>query len=83
MSPETRQNALAKLHTIVNKIGYPDKWRDYSSVTIEPNNFYGNVTQATIFESKRQLDKIGKPMDRGEWAMTPPTVNGLLQPPHE
>jgi endothelin-converting enzyme/putative endopeptidase len=64
-------------------------------VTIEPSNFYGNVTQATIFESKRQLDKIGKPVDRGEWAMTPPTVNayynsrmndinfpaGVLQPP--
>lgn len=95
MSPETKQNALAKLHTIVNKIGYPDKWRDYSSVTIEPNNFYGNVTQATIFESKRQLNKIGKPVDRGEWGMTPPTVNayynarmndinfpaGVLQPP--
>ena len=80
MSPETRQNALAKLHTIVNKIGYPDKWRDYSSVTIKPNNFYGNVTQATIFESKRQLDKIGKPMDRGEWAMTPPTVNAYYNP---
>src|SRR6516162_1688129 len=80
MSPETRQNALAKLHTIVNKIGYPDKWRDYTSVTIKPDTFYGNVTQATIFESKRQLNKIGKPVDRSEWGMTPPTVNAYYNP---
>ena len=95
MGPETKQNALAKLHTIVNKIGYPDKWRDYSSVTISRNDFSGNVERATVFESKRQLNKIGKPVDRGEWGMTPPTVNayysarmndinfpaGVLQPP--
>jgi endothelin-converting enzyme/putative endopeptidase len=95
MGPETKQNALAKLHTIVNKIGYPDKWRDYSSVTISRNDFAGNVERATVFESKRQLNKIGKPIDRGEWGMTPPTVNayysarmndinfpaGVLEPP--
>jgi len=95
MGPETKQNALAKLHTIVNKIGYPDKWRDYSSVTISRTDFAGNVERATVFESKRELNKIGKPVDRGEWGMTPPTVNayysarmndinfpaGVLQPP--
>ena len=95
MGPETRQNALTKLHSIVNKIGYPDKWRDYSSVAISRNDFAGNVERAAVFESKRRLNKIGKPVDRGEWAMTPPTVNayysgrmndinfpaGILQPP--
>jgi endothelin-converting enzyme/putative endopeptidase len=95
MSPATKQQAIAKLHVIVNKIGYPDKWRDYSSVEIKPNDFFGNVQRATTFESKRDLNKIGKPLDRGEWGMTPPTVNayfsqqmndinfpaGVLQPP--
>ena len=95
MSPATRQQALAKLHAIVNKIGYPDKWRDYSSVDIKPTDFLGNVQRADIFDSKRDLNKIGKPVDRGEWQMTPPTVNayysgqlnsinfpaGVLQPP--
>jgi putative endopeptidase len=95
MSPETKQQALAKLHTIRNKIGYPDTWRDYSSVKILPNDFFGDDERATEFEIHRRLDKIGKPVDRGEWGMTPPTVNayysdsmndinfpaGVLQPP--
>jgi putative endopeptidase len=95
MGPETKQNALIKLHSIVNKIGYPDKWRDYGSVVVLPNDFAGNVERANVFESRRQLNKIGKPVDRGEWGMTPPTVNayysqqmndinfpaGVLQPP--
>ncbi len=95
MSPATKQQALAKLHTIVNKIGYPDKWRDYSSVDIKPMDFAGNVQRAIVFESKRELNKIGKPLDRGEWQITPPTVDayyddqmndinfpaGVLQPP--
>ena len=95
MGPETKKNALAKLHTIVNKIGYPDQWRDYSSVTITRGDLLGNADRAIVFESKRQLNKIGKPIDRGEWGMTPPTVNayynsrmndinfpaGVLQPP--
>src|SRR5450631_1906119 len=80
MSPATKQQALEKLHTIVNKIGYPDKWRDYSSVEIKPNDFVGNVQRATTFESKRDLNKIGKPLDRGEWGMTPPTVNAYFNP---
>src|ERR1700761_3146805 len=95
MSPETKQNALAKLHSLRNKIGYPDKWRDYSAVTITHNDFAGNVERATVFEARRSLNKIGKPVDRGEWHMPPPTVNayynssmndinfpaGVLQPP--
>ncbi|MDT8070334.1 MAG: M13 family metallopeptidase [Terriglobia bacterium] len=80
MSPETKAKALEKLHAIVNKIGYPDKWRDYSSVKIVPGDFLGNVERATVFESNRQLKKIGKPLDRGEWDMTPPTVNAYYNP---
>jgi putative endopeptidase len=80
MGPATKQQALEKLHIIVNKIGYPDKWRDYSSVEIKPDDFFGNVQRATTFESKRDLNKIGKPLDRGEWGMTPPTVNAYFDP---
>jgi putative endopeptidase len=95
MSPATKEQAMAKLKSIVNKIGYPDKWRDYSSVEVKRGDFFGNVERATRFEAKRDLAKIGKPLDRGEWGMTPPTVNayfdaqmndinfpaGVLQPP--
>lgn len=95
MSPATKRKATEKLKTIVNKIGYPDTWRNYSEVVIARDDFYGNVTRATQFEARRQLNKIGKPLDRGEWGMTPPTVNayysaqmndinfpaGVLQPP--
>ena len=80
MNAATKREALKKLHTIVNKIGYPDRWRDYSSVKIARNDFLGNVERATIFESQRQLGKIGKPLDRGEWGMTPPTVNAYYDP---
>jgi len=80
MSPETKKNALAKLHTIANKVGYPDKWRDYSSVEIKRDDFLGNEMRATVFESDRQLAKIGKPVDRAEWGMTPPTVNAYYNP---
>ena len=95
MGEGTRRQALAKLHAIVSKIGYPDKWRDYSALAIQPEDFAGNVIRASEFESRRQLNKIGKPLDRGEWGMTPPTVDayydaqmndinfpaGVLQPP--
>jgi putative endopeptidase len=95
MGPATKQQALVKLHSIVNKIGYPDQWRDYSALDIVRGDFSSNVRRAAIFESKRELAKIGKPVDRGEWGMTPPTVNayydsqmndinfpaGVLQPP--
>ncbi len=80
MSDATKKQALEKLHTIVNKIGYPDKWRDYSSIRLDRSDFLGNVDRATIFESKRQIAKIGKPVDRGEWQMTPPTVNAYFDP---
>jgi putative endopeptidase len=95
MSAETKQAAIAKLHSIRNKVGYPDKWRDYSALSIERGDFEGNVRRAAAFEFTRQLGKIGKPVDRDEWWMTPPTVNayfggqmndinfpaGVLQPP--
>ncbi|HET9742323.1 MAG TPA: M13 family metallopeptidase [Terriglobales bacterium] len=80
MSPETKRQALVKLHGMRNKIGYPDRWRDYSSVTIVPDDLLANVRQATIFESHRELNKIGKPVDRAEWSMTPPTVNAYYDP---
>lgn len=80
MSPETKQRALEKLNGIRNKVGYPDKWRDYSSVEVKRKDFYGNVERAMTFESKRELAKIGKPLDRGEWGMTPPTVNAYYDP---
>jgi putative endopeptidase len=80
MSPTTRQQALIKLHAIRNKIGYPDKWRDYSSVEIKADDFAGNVRNATVFEARRQLNKIGTPTDRGEWQITPPTVDAYYNP---
>ena len=80
MGDETRQRALEKLHAVVDKIGYPDHWRDYSGLTIARGDFYANVERAARFESKRQLGKIGKPVDRGEWRMTPPTVNAYYSP---
>jgi putative endopeptidase len=95
MSPETKQQALVKLHGIRNKIGYPDKWRDYSAVKIARDDFDGNIQRAARFESLRQIHKIGKPVDHGEWFIPPPTVDayydaqmndinfpaGVLQPP--
>ena len=95
MSPETKTQAIEKLHGIRNKIGYPDKWRDYSSLNIERTDFVGNINRASVFERSRRINKIGKPVDHGEWEMTPPTVNagydpqmndinfpaGVLQPP--
>ena len=80
MSPETKQQALTKLHGIRNKIGYPDKWRDYSSLEIKAHDFAGNVRNAVVFESKRQLGKIGQPVDHGEWEISPPTVDAYYDP---
>jgi len=95
MSEDTKKQAKIKLQAIRNKIGYPDVWRDYSSLNIERGDLLGNFLRANAFESKRQIVKIGKPLDRKEWGMTPPTVNayysgshneivfpaGILQPP--
>ena len=80
MSAATKQQALAKLHGMANKIGYPDKWRDYSKLEIIRGDELGNVERARKFEFDRQLAKIGKPVDRGEWGMTPPTVNAYYDP---
>jgi putative endopeptidase len=95
MGPDTKKEALAKLEAFTVKIGYPDKWRDYSKLKIDRTSYDGNVRRSFEFEYARQLAKIGKPVDRGEWGMTPPTVNayynsnmneivfpaGILQPP--
>jgi len=95
MGPETRKQALIKLAAIRNKIGYPDKWRDYSALKIDRGPYVENLFRADRFEFNRDLAKIGKPVDRSEWGMTPPTVNayynaqlneivfpaGILQPP--
>lgn len=80
MSAQTKEQALIKLHNVSNKIGYPDKWLDYSSVDIKPNDFAGNVRNAIAFESHRDFNKIGQPVDRGEWGMTPPTVDAEYRP---
>ena len=80
MGDQTKQRALEKLHALVNKIGYPDKWRDYSSIKIARDDYFGNVERATVFENRRELAKIGKPVDRTEWQMTPPTVNAYYDP---
>jgi endothelin-converting enzyme/putative endopeptidase len=97
MDEDTRKAALGKARLMVghNKIGYPDKWRDYSSLKTDRKSFFNNLLAAGRFEKARDLAKIGKPVDRGEWLMSPPTVNayyeaqlneivfpaGILQPP--
>ncbi|WP_285724532.1 M13 family metallopeptidase [Psychromicrobium xiongbiense] len=80
MSEETRQKALAKLDQFVAKIGYPNTWRDYSSLQISPDDVLGNVARAHLFELRRQLGRIGQPIDREEWLMTPQTVNAYYNP---
>lgn len=95
MSPATKARAREKLAAIANKIGYPDKWRDYTKLIVKPDDPLGNELRANAFENDRELNKIGKPVDPLEWAMSPPTVNayyddsmnninfpaGILQPP--
>jgi endothelin-converting enzyme/putative endopeptidase len=80
MSPETKKQALVKLDGIRNKVGYPDKWRDYSTVQIKAGDFFANYRSAASFEAHRELNKIGKAVDRDEWGMTPPTVNAYYNP---
>ncbi len=96
MSAETKVRAKEKLHEVANKIGYPDKWRDYSTLTVTRGDALGNAQRADSFEEKREIAKIGKPVDPAEWGMSPPTVNayynpqmndinfpaGILQPPY-
>jgi putative endopeptidase len=95
MGPDTKKQAIEKLEAFQIKIGYPDKWRDYSALSVERAGYLANVRRAVNFENARELHKIGKPVDRTEWGMTPPTVNayynstmneivfpaGILQPP--
>jgi len=96
MSPETRAQAHEKIHRLTPKVGYPDKWRDYSSLDIIPGQIVPDVDHATVFEWNRKLRRIDDPVDRGEWGMTPQTNNayydpslneivfpaGILQPPN-
>ena len=95
MSEDTKKKALEKLSLIRNKIGYPEHWRDYSTLEVKRDDLLGNVVRAAVFEDRRNLNKLGKPVDETEWVMTPPTVNayymqsmndinfpaGILQPP--
>src|ERR1700756_197935 len=80
MSPETKVKAKAKLRMLADKIGYPDHFRDYSKLTIVRGDAMGNAIRAAEFENHRELNKIGKPVDRGEWGMTPATVNAYYNP---
>jgi endothelin-converting enzyme/putative endopeptidase len=80
MTPETKKQGSAKLHSILDKIGYPDKWHDYSSVEIKPDAYLENVHHATAYEFNRWVQKIGKPIDRYDWTMTPPTINAYYDP---
>jgi len=80
LSPETKKQALAKLDKIAPKIGYPSKWKDYSSIEVTPGKLLENVQAANLWQMKQQIDKLGKPVDRTEWHMTPPTVNAYYSP---
>jgi len=80
MSEETKKHAFAKLKKLVQKIGYPDKWRDYSTLEIKQDAYVLNVIRANEFEFARSIKKIGKPVDKSEWGMTPPTVNAYFHP---
>ncbi len=80
MTPETKNQAQIKLRAVADKIGYPEKWKDYATVQINGDDYFGNWYRANEYESKRQRDKIGKPVDRTEWAMSAPTVNAYYDP---
>ena len=80
MGPETKKEAQAKLATFMPKIGYPVRWRDYSSLVVERDDVVGNVMRAKSFEYRRNLAKLGRPIDRDEWGMTPQTINAYYNP---
>ncbi|MBB1051676.1 peptidase M13 [Dietzia sp. CW19] len=80
MTPETRERAQEKLEAFVPKIGYPEKWRDYSALEVRPDDLLGNVRRSAEFEHRYELGKLGGPVDRGEWHMTPQTVNAYYNP---
>src|SRR5205085_11791792 len=95
MTEGTKQAALVKLRAVSDKIGYPDHWRDYAKLTVSRSDAMGNILRSSNFEFHRNLARIGQPVDKAEWGMTPPTVNayysaannninfpaGILQPP--
>lgn len=80
MGPETRKRALEKLDKFTPKVGYPVKWRDYSALDVDAHDLIGNVRRVAVFEFNRELGKLGKPIDRDEWFMTPQTVNAYYNP---
>jgi putative endopeptidase len=80
MSAATKERATTKLHTFLKKIGYPEKWKNYDDVTIDKNNFFANAKSVTMHNQKEEMSKIGKPVDRMEWGMSPPTVNAYYNP---
>ncbi len=80
MSDSTKQKALVKLHAIVKKVGYPDHWKDYSSLKISPDDIIANIRTTSRYEYDRALAKIGRPVDRSEWQMTPPTIDAYYDP---
>ena len=80
MSAETQTKAIEKLNTFIKKIGYPDKWRDYTGLDIVRDNYVANVLASNRFDYKYMINKLGKPVDKTEWGMTPPTVNAYYNP---
>lgn len=80
MSEDTKKQALEKLSKFTSKIGFPDKWKEYAKLEIKPGDLYGNLARKTAFEYQKELDKLGKPVDRSEWGMTPQTVNAYYNP---
>lgn len=80
MSDETKGRAMTKLNTFIKKIGYPDKWRDYSKLTVNSSDYVANVLSAGAFDYDYMLGKLGRPVDKTEWGMTPPTVNAYYNP---
>jgi predicted metalloendopeptidase len=80
MDETTRERAVVKMKAILNKIGYPDEWRDYGALEVDPDDYFGNALRAGHFEFKRVADKAGKPVDPTEWQMTPPMVNAYYNP---
>lgn len=80
MSDSTKVKAQEKLHAFIKKIGYPDKWRDYKGLEIVRDSYVKNVLASNVFDYNYNINKLGKPVDRSEWGMTPPTVNAYYNP---
>ncbi|UMY66151.1 MULTISPECIES: M13 family metallopeptidase [unclassified Flavobacterium] len=80
MTPATKKEALDKLSKITVKIGYPDKWRDYAKLEVKKDDYFGNQMRSSVFEYQRQLEKLGKPVDKSEWTMNPQTINAYYNP---